>query len=139
MKPIGYWLNRTDSAITRYMDDMLDDFGLTRVVWQVLNSIKDETSDTELFSLLQANADVQTLQAAIDTTLANHWATRPSPDRLSLTPNGRAHLAQVAEHVDAFRERSMAGISQADYRTTISVLERMTHNLESEAPNKPAP
>ncbi|MFI0449260.1 MarR family winged helix-turn-helix transcriptional regulator [Actinomadura sp. 6N118] len=133
MKPIGYWLNRTDSAITHYMDDMLDGFGLTRVVWQVLNVIKDESSDTEVFSLLQANADVPTLRAAIETALTNHWATRPHPGWLSLTPEGRTHMAQVAERVEAFRERSMAGISQADYRTTISVLERMTHNLESGA------
>lgn len=133
MKPIGYWLNRTDSAITRYMDAMLDDFGLTRVVWQVLNVIKDESSDTEVFSLLQANADVPTLQAAIETALTNQWATRPDPGQLRLTPSGRTHMAQVAERVEAFREHSMAGISQADYRTTISVLERITHNLESKA------
>lgn len=41
MKPIGYWLNPTDQAITRYLNDMLPEFGLTRVAWQVLNVIHD--------------------------------------------------------------------------------------------------
>jgi hypothetical protein len=37
MRPIGYWLNRTDQALTRSMDTTLLEFGLTRITWQVLN------------------------------------------------------------------------------------------------------
>ncbi len=139
MKPIGYWLNRTDQALTCTMNDMLGEFGLTRIAWQVLNVVQDaqdtaataRVCDAEVRSFLAANADTATLTAAIDTVLADGWAARPAPDRLVLTPAGRLRLAEVAERVDAFRERSTAGISPDEYRTAVLVLERMTRNLET--------
>jgi DNA-binding MarR family transcriptional regulator len=135
MKPIGYWLNRTDRALTSYMDGMLAEFGLTRISWQVLNIMEEaaETTDTHVRSLLASNADVPTLSAAVDTAVADGWATRPAPGRLALLPEGRARLAEVAERVHRFRELSMTGISLDEYRTAISVLERMTRNLEPPA------
>ncbi|WP_406312231.1 hypothetical protein OHA77_26905 [Streptosporangium sp. NBC_01639] len=133
MKPIGYWLNRTDEALTRHMNGMLNEFGLTRIAWQVLNVVEDtpQVSDTDVLSALAANADVPTLTAAIETVLADGWATRPASDRLILTSDGRQRLAEVAERVNAFRELSMSGISMNEYFTAVSVLERMTHNIEA--------
>ncbi|MEV0151342.1 MULTISPECIES: MarR family winged helix-turn-helix transcriptional regulator [unclassified Nonomuraea] len=133
MKPIGYWLNRTDQALTRSMNDMLSEFGLTRIAWQVLNVIDDtpETTDSDVLSALAANADVHTLTAAVDAVLTDGWAARPAPDRLALTARGRQRLAGVAERVDAFRELSMTGISPDEYRTAVRVLERITHTLET--------
>ncbi|WP_329405987.1 MarR family winged helix-turn-helix transcriptional regulator [Streptomyces sp. NBC_00704] len=133
MKPIGYWLNRTDKALTRHMNDTLKEVGLTRITWQVLNVVHDtpRVADTEVLSTLSANADVPTLTAAIDTVIVDGWATRPAPHRLSLTPDGRQRLAGVAERVDAFRELSTAGISRDEYCTAVRVLERMTGNLET--------
>ncbi|WP_435602248.1 MarR family winged helix-turn-helix transcriptional regulator [Streptomyces sp. bgisy130] len=133
MKPIGYWLNRTDQALTRQMNDMLDGVGLTRIAWQVLNVIQDtpRVADTEVRATLSANADIPTLTAAIDAVLVEGWATRPAPNRLSLTPEGSQRLAHVAERVDMFRKRATAGISQDEYGTAVRVLGRMTRNLEA--------
>ncbi|MFG3223921.1 MarR family winged helix-turn-helix transcriptional regulator [Kitasatospora sp. NPDC048194] len=132
MKPIGYWLNRTDRALTQYMNNLLTEFGLTRTAWQVLNVVRHVpgAGDTDVHSALAANADAPTLTAAIDTALADGWATRPAPDRLALTPDGRRRLAAVDERVGAFRELSTAGVTIEEYRTAVSVLERMTANLE---------
>ncbi|WP_433237846.1 MarR family winged helix-turn-helix transcriptional regulator [Streptosporangium sp. CA-135522] len=136
MKPIGYWLNRTDKALTRHMNGMLHEFGLTRIAWQVLNVIQDtpQITDTDVLAVLAANADLPTLTAAIDTVLADGWATRPAPDRLTLTPDGRQRLTTVADRIDVFRQLSMSGISMEEYRTAVSVLERMTHNLQALQP-----
>ncbi|MFJ9854194.1 MarR family winged helix-turn-helix transcriptional regulator [Streptomyces sp. NPDC101150] len=133
MKPLGYWLNRTDRALTRAMNDMLAEFGLTRIAWQVLNVLRDtpEATASDVRSALAANADVQTLTAAVDVVLADGWATRPAPDRLALTPPGRQRLTGVAARVDAFRALSMTDISTDEYRTAVRVLERLTHNAES--------
>ncbi|MEU5876341.1 hypothetical protein [Spirillospora sp. NPDC047279] len=122
MKPLGYWLNRTDQALTAHMDRTLAEFGLTRVAWQMLNVIKSGAD----FSELQANADATTLGTTFDTLVADGWTTREP----TLTPEGRARLTDVAERIATFRERSMAGISPDDYRTTIGVLERITANLD---------
>lgn len=132
MKPIGYWLNRTDKALTHSMNDMLAGFGLTRIAWQVLNVIQDtpDVHDTEVRSILAANADPATLTEAIDAVLADDWAARPAPDRLTLTPDGRRRLTEVAVRVAAFRELSMTGIPLDEYHTAVRVLERMCRNLE---------
>jgi DNA-binding MarR family transcriptional regulator len=132
VKPIGYWLNRTDRAITASMDGMLAELGLTRTAWQVLNVIGDatETTDAHVLSFLAANADAPTLSAAIDTALADGWAARTAAGHLRLTPDGRVRLAEVGRRVEEFRDLSMAGISLDEYATAIRVLERMAGNLE---------
>ncbi|WP_224278721.1 MarR family winged helix-turn-helix transcriptional regulator [Streptomyces sp. LS1784] len=135
MKPIGYWLNRTDKALTGYMNSMLAEFGLTRLAWQVLNVVGDDprATDTDVLTVLAANADVDALTGAIETVVADGWAARPEQGRLALTADGRTRLAEVAERVDAFRELSTAGITREEYRIAITVLERMTHNLDGRA------
>ncbi|WP_433248257.1 MarR family winged helix-turn-helix transcriptional regulator [Streptosporangium sp. CA-135522] len=132
-KPIGYWLNRTDKALTDHMNSILDEFGLTRIAWQVLNVVEDNprAADADVLTVLAANADTPTLTAAIDTVLADGWASRPEPTLLTLTDDGRARLTEVAERVAAFRDLSTRGISLQEYRTAVSVLERMTGNLEA--------
>ncbi|MBN6051831.1 winged helix-turn-helix transcriptional regulator, partial [Nonomuraea sp. RK-328] len=145
MKPIGYWLNRADRALTRHMNGMPAEFGLSRLAWQVLNVVQDgshvaeapgavqdapDVTDAEVLSVLAANADAPTLSAASDAVLAGGWAARPAPGRLALTAEGAERLARVAERVGAFRELSTTGISPDEYRTAVSVLERMTANLE---------
>ncbi|WP_395292387.1 MarR family winged helix-turn-helix transcriptional regulator [Kitasatospora hibisci] len=133
MKPIGYWLNRTDQALTATMNALLAEYGLTRLAWQVLNVVEDDpqATDTAVRTVLAANASPAELSAAITAVLTDDWATRPAPERLALTDAGRERLALVGERVAAFRAASVAGITPEEYRAAVSVLERMTHNLES--------
>ncbi|MFD0351427.1 hypothetical protein ACFQ0M_45985 [Kitasatospora aburaviensis] len=58
MKPIGYWLNRTDQALTATMNALLAEYGLTRLAWQVLNVVEDDpqATDTAVRTVLAANA-----------------------------------------------------------------------------------
>ncbi|MEU8510784.1 C45 family peptidase [Kitasatospora sp. NPDC048722] len=89
MKPIGYWLNRTDKALTAHMNGMPADFGLTRTAWQVLNVVDDtpEAGDADVHAALAANADAPARTAAVATVLADGWTTRPAPapGRLALS------------------------------------------------------
>ncbi|MFF4569534.1 MarR family winged helix-turn-helix transcriptional regulator [Streptomyces sp. NPDC001410] len=132
MKPIGYWLNRTDQALTRQMDALLAEYGLSRLTWQVLNVVRAApgATDTEVHTTLGANADTVALAAAIRTVVTDGWATRPAPGLLTLTAQGDARLAAVTERVAFFREAVIAGISLEEYGTAVRVLERMTRNLE---------
>ncbi|MFF5014804.1 MarR family winged helix-turn-helix transcriptional regulator [Streptomyces sp. NPDC001165] len=132
MKPIGYWLNRTDQALTRQMDALLTEYGLSRLTWQVLNVVRDApgAADTEVHAALGANADTIALSAAIRTVVTDGWATRPATGLLTLTAQGDARLAAVTERVAFFREAVIAGISLEEYGTAVRVLERMTRNLE---------
>ncbi|GGS00937.1 MarR family winged helix-turn-helix transcriptional regulator [Streptomyces nojiriensis] len=131
MKPIGYWLNRTDQALTASMDAALAEFGLTRLGWQILNVVKDDprATDTAVLTALAAGADSAAPTAAVASVLAGGWVTRPRPDHLALTDDGRARLAEVARRVADFRELSAKGITREEYVTAVTVLERMTRNL----------
>ncbi|MFD7411906.1 MarR family transcriptional regulator [Kitasatospora purpeofusca] len=133
MKPIGYWLNRTDLALTTTMNAVLAEYGLTRLTWQVLNVVAADprTADTTVLTSLTANASAAELTAAIDAVLADRWVLRPAAEQLALTEDGRTRLVRVGERVAAFREASVAGIAPEEYRTAVGVLERMTLNLES--------
>ncbi|MGW2664093.1 MarR family winged helix-turn-helix transcriptional regulator [Nocardia tengchongensis] len=133
MKPIGYWLNRADHAFTAHMNAMLTEFGLTRIAWQVLNVVADTpgATDTDIHAVLAANADPDTIDTVIATTLAGHWTTRSEPGRIALTDHGRSRFADVSDRVAAFRAQSMRGITEDEYRTAVSVLERMTLNVET--------
>ncbi|MFD4907910.1 MarR family transcriptional regulator [Kitasatospora purpeofusca] len=132
MKPIGYWLNRTDLALTTTMNAVLAEYGLTRLTWQVLNVVAADprTTDTTVLTSLTANASPAELPDAITAVLADGWVLRPAAERLAPTENGRARLARVGERVAAFREASVAGISPEEYRTAVGVLEGMALNLE---------
>ncbi|MFD5408779.1 MarR family winged helix-turn-helix transcriptional regulator [Streptomyces nojiriensis] len=131
MKPIGYWLNRTDQALTASMDAALADFGLTRLGWQVLNAVKDDpqATDSAVRTALATGADTAALTSAVASLLTGGWVTRPRPDRLALTDGGRARLAEAARRVADFRELSATGITREEYVTAVTVLERMTRNL----------
>ncbi|MRH89150.1 MarR family transcriptional regulator [Nocardia sp. SYP-A9097] len=135
MKPIGYWLNRTDRAITHYMNNALAEFGLTRLAWQVLNVVRDggDVADDAVHSILVANADTADLDTAISLVLTDGWVSRPAPAHLALTDHGRERLVEVGERINTFREVSLAGVTDDEYRTAVSVLERMTSNLEARA------
>ncbi|WP_030396433.1 MarR family winged helix-turn-helix transcriptional regulator [Kitasatospora purpeofusca] len=133
MKPIGYWLNRTDLALTTTMNAMLAGSGLTRLTWQVLNVLEadPQATDTTVRMSLTANASPAELADVIATVLANGWVVRPAAEHLALTEDGRARLSRVGERVAAFREASVAGVSPEEYRTAVAVLEQMTLNVES--------
>lgn len=140
MKPIGYWLNRTDLALTRSMDALLADAGLTRLGWQVLNSVEaGPTAPADVHALLAANADGATLTGTVESLTADGWLREEPPGALSLTPAGRTRFAAAATRVSAFRERSTKGITPEEYRTAISVLEHITRNAEEGAGIMPVP
>ncbi|MGW7099985.1 MarR family winged helix-turn-helix transcriptional regulator [Streptomyces sp. NPDC054838] len=129
-RPIGYWLARTDQALTAHMDAILTDAGLTRLTWQVLNAVgEDPATDRAVRDLLAANAAAPALTAAVEALLATDRLTRPAPGTLALTDAGRTCRAEAAVRVDAFRALAKQGISPHEYTTAVSVLARMARNL----------
>lgn len=135
-QPIGYWLNRCDRAITHAMSSRLSLHGANRFDWQVLNVVtKNGTvSEAHLYEFLRANADQQTLAASVERLLSQGYLSRAeeSPDELILTEQGNIFGQQLGEQIAAFRQESLGGITDEEYQTTVSVLQRMTRNLETE-------
>ncbi|MFF1867616.1 MarR family winged helix-turn-helix transcriptional regulator [Streptomyces sp. CB03911] len=135
MKPVGYWLNRADAALTRYVDGMLAGDGLTRLGWQVLNVIEDDpaATDTAVLTTLAANGEAAVLAATVESLVTGGWAARPAPGRLALTDEGRARFDRAAVRAGAFRKRVTAGVPDEEYRIAVTVLERIARNAEAAA------
>jgi DNA-binding MarR family transcriptional regulator len=131
-QPIGYWLNRTDQAITTAMNHLLEQDGITRVGWQLLNVLNrgDAVAQSEVYAVMQANADAETLRATIEQLIAKGWVVRTErAQELALTDEGRRELARIRRRIGEFRQQSLQGVSEDDYRTMIAVLERIISNL----------
>jgi DNA-binding MarR family transcriptional regulator len=131
-QPIGYWLNRTDQAITTAMNRLLEQDGITRVGWQLLNVLNrdDAVAESEVYDVMQANADSATLAATIERLIATGWVVRTElGQELALTDEGKAQLARIRRRIGEFRQQSLQGVSEDDYRTMIAVLERIINNL----------
>ena len=132
-QPIGYWINRCDQAITNAMNHRLSAYDVNRIDWQVLNVIVKQKATTEaaLFDQLQANADRDTLLAAVDKLHQRGYLrrTEDSPDSLALTEQGNRFWQTLGERIATFRDDSLRGITEEEYKTALFVLKRMTQNL----------
>jgi len=133
--PIGFWLRRADELITQRSNEALQEFGLTRTHWQVLNSIS-EAGRIVKEALLETLRDV--LDAGkLDEILAEFEARRWTAlevdrggKRLGLTPDGQeAHAAILARQTQV-RQRLAQGIKEEEYGTMMKVLRRIVSNLE---------
>ena len=130
--PIGHWLKKLDRLIDRQFERQLDQVGLSRRRWQVLNLLEDGPRSvpelqSELEPFLQQAPD--DLADALGGLVTRGWVT--SEDNIvNLTETGQAQFQLIKSKVAELRQSLMAGISPEEYEATIDVLARMTANLE---------
>jgi DNA-binding MarR family transcriptional regulator len=132
-RPIGYWLKELDRLIDQQFERHLEEAGLSRRQWQLLNLLEDGPRsipelESELEPFLQDDPD--DLSEAISGLVTRGWAD--SQDNVvTLTETGRAQFGRVKAKVAELRQDLMIGISADEYRATIDVLARMAANLGS--------
>jgi DNA-binding MarR family transcriptional regulator len=132
-RPIGYWLKELDRLIDQQFERQLEEAGLSRRQWQLLNLLEDGPRsipelESELEPFLQDDPD--DLSEAISGLVTRGWAD--SQDNVvTLTETGRAQFGRVKTKVAELRQDLMIGISADEYRATIDVLARMAANLAS--------
>jgi len=135
-RPIGYWLKLVDRLIDEQFASTLDEHGVTRRQWQLLNVLS------------RGEATVEQMDEAIAPFLASDpagAASESSADHLSeliesgwvaatasgyeTTDRGHAAFSRLAEVVAQNRARIANGVSETEYLATVDVLERMARNL----------
>jgi DNA-binding MarR family transcriptional regulator len=131
-RPIGYWLKKLDRLIDAQFERQLEEAGLSRRQWQLLNLLEDDPRSipelqSELEPFLQDDPD--DLSDALSGLVTRGWAD--SQDNVvTLTKTGRAQFGLVMAKVAELRQAMTAGISADEYQATIDVLARMAANLE---------
>ena len=131
-RPIGFWLKLVDRMIDEQFASTLDEHGVTRRQWQLLNVLSREPATVE-----QLDAAVAPfLSAESDETSADHLAelvdsgwVAVSDGVYELLELGRAAFDRLADVVAEQRTLVTEGLTQQQYDEALAVLERMARNL----------
>lgn len=129
--PLGFWIKQLDQLLTEGIDKIQAQFGLTRIDWQILNFLSEQ-SETEKESLLAAMKPFINSKTANEVlNLFNHKGFVNINDNLvNLTDKGKRQHADCFEKQKEFRKMSMKNISREDYQKTIQTLQKMIDNLK---------
>jgi hypothetical protein len=116
-RPIGYWLRELDPRLEAAFALLLAGYGVERRDWQVLGGLGP--SDPFWDATGRSYADV------VASLTARGWT---EPDG-TVTPAGASARAEMAAEVATLRRRSMEGVENESYLTTVRTLAAMTSNL----------
>jgi DNA-binding MarR family transcriptional regulator len=135
-RPIGFWLKLVDRLIDEQFASTLEEHGVTRRQWQLLNVLSREPSTVAQLDAAVAPFLSPTTDAAEPESSAEHlaelldsaWLTL-ADDTYELTERGRAAFDKLADVVAVNRTAMTQGLTQEQYDETLTVLERMARNL----------
>lgn len=135
-RPIGYWLKLVDRMIDEQFASTLEEHGVTRRQWQLLNVLSREPATVEQLDaavapfLVSAGPDSPAESSAEHLTelIDSGWVDATTTG-YELTDRGRVAFEKLADVVAAQRTLVAEGITPAEYEQTVSVLERMARNL----------
>jgi len=132
-RPIGYWLRLVDGLIDEQFARTLDEHGVTRMQWQLLNVLARGQASVEMLDAAVAPFLAAGGETTIDhlTELIESAWVDATPNGYELTERGHGALDRLTNVVAEQRTVMSAGVTETDYLTTVSTLERMATNLGS--------
>ncbi len=127
-RPIGFWLKLLDRLIDERFEAVLEEHGVTRRQWQLLNVLQRgpatlEQLDTAVAPFLEDEGESSAEH--LEELVGSGWVD----PGYSLTESGITALEGLGKAVGEMRNRMSEGVAEEDYATTLAVLERMARNL----------
>ena len=131
-KPIGFYLKKVDELLSKGIDAVQSEFGISRFEWQILNVLKTNPSGhdeiaKELAPFIGQNNLDDTLTGFINKSFIGLNGAN-----YKLTTEGENIFTNALEKQKIFREKSMKNVPAKGYQTTIKTLEQIINNLKSE-------
>jgi hypothetical protein len=128
-RPIGFWLKLVDRLIDESFDSLLEEHGVTRRQWQLLNVLQRgpstlEQLDSAVAPFLREEAGESSAEH-LEELVGSGWVA----PGYSLTDAGATALEGLGHAVDELRSRMTEGVGEDEYAATLRVLERMARNL----------
>ena len=113
--PSGYYLKKTDNLLTQAIDHIQATFGINRLQWQMLHSVQTQphNSRSSVFGPLLEFDREETLTQTLSALLEKNSIREDKG--LLLTESGQEIYTACWQKQVAFRQQSMAGITEADY------------------------
>jgi DNA-binding MarR family transcriptional regulator len=131
-RPIGFWLKLVDRMIDEQFASTLEEHGVTRRQWQLLNVLSTgpatvERLDAAVAPFLAADSSESSAEHLAE--LVDSGWVDSTADGYELAERGRVAFDRLAEVVAAQRTLMTEGLTQEQYDDTLAVLERMARNL----------
>ena len=131
-RPIGYWLKLVDRLIDEQFASTLEEHGVTRRQWQLLNVLSREPATVEQLDAAVApflsSDDGESSAEHLTELIESAWVDATSTG-YELTDRGRTAFERLAEVVATQRTIVADGVTAEQYEQTVAVLERMARNL----------
>ena len=136
-QPAAYWTGVAYEALIKYTRARQAEQGYTQPqFWLLRNlSVNDISPDGEGMTLLELRKAMESyirpeddLAAEAEVLLERGWLTRDAEDRLWLTEAGEQARVDLARNAPAVRAALHEGIDDADFVTTLKVLQRLILN-----------
>ncbi|RII11693.1 hypothetical protein DSC45_27670 [Streptomyces sp. YIM 130001] len=140
-EPVAYWTGIAHQEILAFIRARQAEAGFTQPQYWILRFLSPhdlaaddrgttlpELTDTTK-SYRQAEDD---LAADAEILLERGWITREPDGRLRITGAGDRARTELKARAPAWRAHIHAGIDDADYATTVRVLQRMLRNVRGE-------
>ena len=131
-RPIGYWLKLVDRMIDEQFASTLEEHGVTRRQWQLLNVLTNEPATVDALDAAVApflSADRGESSAEHLAELVDSGWVIVSSTRYELTERGSTALERLTAVVGSQRTQMTQGLTQEQYDETLRVLETMARNL----------
>ena len=131
-RPIGFWLKLVDRMIDEQFASTLEEHGVTRRQWQLLNVLTHEPATVDaldaavapFLSAEQGESSAEHLAELVD----SGWVI-VAQTRYQLTDRGSTALDRLTSVVGTQRTQITQGLTQEQYDETLKVLETMARNL----------
>lgn len=135
-RPIGFWLKLVDRLIDEQFASTLEEHGVTRRQWQLLNVLSTGPATVEqldaavapFLSAGTADDPAETSAEHLAELFDSAWVDATA-NGYALTARGRAALERLADVVATQRTQVAEGVTPDEYEQTVAVLERMARNL----------
>lgn len=131
-RPIGFWLRLVDNLIDERFATTLDEHGVTRLQWQLLNVLARGSATLEaLTQALQPFVATTGDEAALEqlSELIDSGWVDATPSGYEITERGRGALERLTSVVAEQRTSMTVGVTEIDYLTTVATLERLARNM----------
>ena len=131
-RPIGYWLRLVDTLINDQFSHTLDEHGVTRLQWQLLNVLAGGASSVhELDAAVRPFLAAEGAQSSLDnlTELIESGWVDATAEGYELTERGHGARDRLSNVIAAQRTEMTAGVVEADYLTAVRALEQIAGNL----------
>ena len=135
-RPIGFWLKLVDRLIDEQFASTLEEQGVTRRQWQLLNVLTKEPAtveqlDAAVAPFLSAATDDDPAESSTEhlaELLDSAWLDATA-EGYALTDRGRGAFERLELVVAGQRTQVAEGITPDQYEQAVAVLERMARNL----------